>query len=75
MIDFPEEFDEPSELPALGSKASELYEKEHASDPDPSIPSEGGTSSFGNSVTSSRIKVKTRKDIPVYNLASHIVVQ
>lgn len=54
MTDFPAEFDEPSELPALGSEASELYETEHASDPSPSIPSEGGTSNFGNSITSPR---------------------
>lgn len=50
MRDFPAEFDEPSELPALGSEASELYEKEHASDPGPSIPCESGSSNFGNSV-------------------------
>lgn len=54
MTDFPAEFDEPSELPARGSEASELYEKEHASDPGPSIPSEGGTSNFENSVANPR---------------------
>lgn len=50
MTDFPAEFEEPSELPALGSETSELNEKEHASDPNPSIPCDGSSSNLGNSV-------------------------